>query len=195
MLLDLSPEVLLRAYASGIFPMGGDFEGIKWYSPDPRCIFELDKFHVPKRLMRTYNKRDFQIGINTAWEQVLRLCSRRDTDEGCWITDEIIAAYTELNRLGFAHSVEVYRNGQLAGGLYGVALRGAFMGESMFHIERDASKIALVYLVQRLKEKGYKLLDTQYSTSHLSTFGASLIPRDEYIKRLHEALMVDCSFV
>lgn len=193
--LDLTPELLLRAYASGVFPMGDDFGGIRWYSPDPRCIFPLDQFHVPKRLMRTYAKGDFEIGINTAWDEVLLHCSRRETDAGCWISKEIIEAYTRLHRLGFAHSVEIYKEGRLAGGLYGVALRGAFMGESMFHIERDASKLALLYLVQRLRQRGYSLLDTQYPTPHLSTFGATCISKDDYLKRLQEALHLDCSFV
>lgn len=175
--------------------MGDDSGGIRWYSPDPRCIFDLDDFHISKRLQRTYNQGNFEIGINTAWRQVLEHCSRRDTDAGCWISDEIMDAYTRLHQLGFAHSVEVYREDKLIGGLYGVSLRGAFMGESMFHIERDASKIALVYLVQRLKRRGYTLLDTQYSTEHLSTFGARNIPRLEYLERLRDALQIDCSFV
>jgi len=196
MLTDLTPELLLRAYASGIFPMGDEFSsGIKWYSPDPRCVFNLDEFHVPKRLLRTYRCGEFQIGINTAWDEVLMHCSRRGSDAGVWITDEIVSAYTQLHQLGFAHSVEVYKEGQLAGGLYGVCLRGAFMGESMFHLERDASKLALVFLVQRLKERGFKLLDTQYPTKHLSTFGAVCIPRSEYMLRLQEALSYQCEFV
>jgi leucyl/phenylalanyl-tRNA--protein transferase len=195
MFLDLTPELLLRAYASGIFPMGDESGDIKWYSPDPRCIFDLDNFHVPKRLQRTYNQRHFEIGINTAWEQVIHHCSRRGTDTGVWITEPIIEAYTNLHKLGFAHSVEIYMNGTLVGGLYGVCLRGAFMGESMFHTERDASKLALVFLVDRLKQRQFKLLDTQFSTPHLRTFGASLVSRQEYLSRLKEALKLNCTFV
>jgi leucyl/phenylalanyl-tRNA--protein transferase len=195
MFLDLTPELLLRAYASGIFPMGDQTGEIKWYSPDPRCIFDLDNFHIPKRLQRTYNHGNFEIGINSAWSEVMAHCSRRDTDSGVWITDDIIDAYTNLHKLGFAHSVETYIDGKLAGGLYGVCVRGAFMGESMFHIERDASKIALVFLVNRLKERGFKLLDTQFSTPHLKTFGATLVSRERYLLRLQEALKLDCTFV
>jgi len=195
MYFDLTPELLLRAYASGIFPMGDETGEIKWYSPNPRCIFDLDNFHIPKRLLRTYNQRNFEIGINSAWDQVIRQCSRRNTDSGVWITEPIIEAYTNLHKLGFAHSVETYMDGVLVGGLYGVCLRGAFMGESMFHTATDASKIALVFLVQRMKERNYKLLDTQFSTSHLRTFGASLVSREEYLERLREAMKLDCSFV
>ncbi len=195
MYTELTPELLLRAYASGIFPMGSDSGEIRWYSPDPRCIFPLDTFHVPKRMLRTYLKGEFEIGINTAWSQVLAHCSRKDTDAGCWISQEIVDAYTRLNKLGFAHSVEVYMDGELAGGLYGVALRGAFMGESMFHLKTDASKIALIFLVERLKKRGYTLLDTQYPTAHLSTFGALTISKNDYLRRLQSALEHDCSFV
>jgi leucyl/phenylalanyl-tRNA--protein transferase len=175
--------------------MGDDYGGIRWYSPDPRCIFELNNFHVPKRLMRTYRQKDFTVGINTAWPEVLKQCSRRGTGEGVWISADIFEAYSLLNQLGFAHSVEVYMNDRLAGGLYGVALRGGFFGESMFHLERDASKLALIYLVERLKSRGYALLDTQFLTPHLSTFNATCIPKSEYLLRLQEALKVDCSFV
>src|SRR5262249_9482851 len=125
----------------------------------------------------------------------LKHCARRGTGEGVWISADIYEAYSLLNQLGFAHSVEVYMNDRLAGGLYGVALRGGFFGESMFHLERDASKLALVYLVQRLKSRGYSLLDTQFLTAHLSTFNALTIPRADYILRLQEALTHDCSFV
>jgi leucyl/phenylalanyl-tRNA--protein transferase len=193
--VEVTPELLLRAYASGIFPMGDEYAGIRWYSPDPRCIFDLDTFHVPKRLLRTYRQGVFTFGINTAWDEVIRLCARTDTDSGCWITDDIIRAYTQLHKLGFAHSVEAYKDGKLAGGLYGVHLRGAFFGESMFHLERDASKVSLVFLVERMKERGFQLLDTQYLTNHLSTFGAICISKDAYMERLANALMKDCRFV
>ncbi|HEY9775036.1 MAG TPA: leucyl/phenylalanyl-tRNA--protein transferase [Planktothrix sp.] len=192
---DLTPELLLRAYASGIFPMGDKSGDVRWYAPDPRCVFDLDKFDPPKRLLRTYRQGVFQIGINTAWKEVLQHCSREGTDEGVWITDKIVEAYTNLNYLGFAHSIEAYKDGELAGGLYGVCLRGAFFGESMFHIERDASKICLVFLIERLKARGYSLLDSQYMTPHLRSLGATSIRREEYLRRLQRAMLLDCSFV
>jgi leucyl/phenylalanyl-tRNA--protein transferase len=193
--VELTPELLLRAYASGIFPMGDQSGDIHWYSPDPRCIFDLDKFSPSKRLMRTYRQGVFEMRINSAWRAVLQHCSREGTDQGVWITDEIVDAYTNLNRLGFAHSVEAYKDGELAGGLYGVSIRGGFFGESMFHIERDASKICLVFLVERLKERGFTLLDSQYMTAHLHSLGAISIPRDEYLRRLNTAMMLDRSFI
>lgn len=172
--------------------MADEFGTISWYAPDPRCIFDLDHIHVPKRLARTYRSGMFEPKINTAWDQVIRLCADRDTT---WISDEIISSYTQLHRLGYAHSVEVYKNGALAGGLYGVSIRGAFFGESMFHIETDASKVALLYLVEHMRERGMTLLDSQYMTTHLSKFGAVLIPKAEYMKRLERALNQNCSFV
>jgi leucyl/phenylalanyl-tRNA--protein transferase len=187
----LSPELILKAYAQGIFPMGGDDGEIRWYSPNPRCVFDLDNFHIPKRLERTYRHGGFQCRINTAWPEVLQNCADRDTT---WITEPIFDVYTQLHRRGFAHSVEVYREGKLAGGLYGVSIRGAFMGESMFHHQTDASKVALVYLVERLKARGYILLDCQFMTPHLAKFGALNISREEYLSRLQQALQLNCSF-
>lgn len=183
-----TPELIIRAYCMGIFPMGGD-DGIHWYSPDPRCIIDLDEFHASQRLMRTYRKNKFDLRIDTSWEQVLRECARRETT---WITEDIFEAYTELHQMGVAHSVEAFSDGVLVGGLYGVSLGGAFMGESMFHSATDASKVCLVYLVERMKERGYVLLDCQYMTEHLRTFNARLIPRDEYLQRLQAALQLNC---
>jgi leucyl/phenylalanyl-tRNA--protein transferase len=171
--------------------MGGDDGAIRWYSPDPRCIIDLDGFCPSKRLLRTYRKGGFELRANSAWDRVIRECAQRDTT---WISDAIIRSYTELHRLGIAHSVEAYWDGQLAGGLYGVSVGGAFMGESMFHLVTDASKVCLVYLVERLKERGYVLLDCQYMTDHLRTFGAELISRDQYLARLNEALQLNCRF-
>jgi len=184
-------QLVLAAYTQAIFPMGNDDGSIYWYSPDPRCIIDLEDFHASKRLMRTYRSGKFDMRVNTAWDDVIRMCAQRDST---WITDEIIRVYTELHEMGFAHSVEAFYKGQLAGGLYGVAVGGAFMGESMFHVETDASKVSLVYLVERMKERNFTLLDSQYMTEHLGTFSARNIPRSEYIRRLKDALNRDCRF-
>lgn len=184
-------QLVLAAYTQAIFPMGNDDGSIYWYSPDPRCIIDLDDFHASKRLMRTYRSGKFEMRVNSAWDDVIRMCAKRDST---WITDEIIRVYTELHEMGFAHSVEAFYNDKLAGGLYGVAVGGAFMGESMFHVETDASKISLVYLVERMKERNFILLDSQYMTDHLGTFSARNIPRSEYMRRLKEALNRDCHF-
>lgn len=178
----------------GIFPMGDsrDPDGpIRWYAPDPRCIFDLNQFHIPKRLARTYRSGKFELKVNTNWQRVMRACAdRSDT----WITEEIFSVYTALHRQGLAHSVEAYYQGELAGGLYGVSLGGAFMGESMFHTVTDASKVALLYLVERMQERRFSLLDCQFMTGHLSTFGAVEISHEQYISRLNRALALDCSF-
>jgi len=192
MTVSLTPELLVRAYSMGIFPMGGDDGEIRWYSPDPRGIIDLDDFHAPRRLLRTCRQGVFELRVDSAWSDVIAACARRDNT---WISGEIIAAYTQLHQLGIAHSVEAYREGRLAGGLYGVALGGAFFGESMFHRVTDASKVALVYLVERLRERGYTLLDSQYLTDHLSTFGGRQISRDEYLIRLAASLRLNCRFV
>ena len=184
-------DLVLSAYSQGIFPMGHDDGTIRWYSPDPRCIFDFDKFHVPRRLMRTYKSGKFEMKVNSAWREVLKACADRDST---WITDDIFRVYTEMHEAGFAHSVEAYYEGKLAGGLYGVSIGGAFMGESMFHNVTDASKISLIYLVERLKSRGFVLLDSQYMSDHLSTLGAVLIPRQEYLRRLDRALYLDCRF-
>lgn len=189
--LDLSPGVLLNAYCQGIFPMGDDFGNIRWYSPDPRCIFDFDHFHVPKRLARTYRKKIYECRVNTAWSAVMQHCADRPTT---WISEEIFEAYTRLHQLGFAHSVEAYLGDELVGGLYGVAIGGAFMGESMFSLATDASKVCLIYLVERMQERGYVLLDTQFMTSHLRTLGAINISRQEYLERLQRALQLNCKF-
>lgn len=191
MFSEFTPELVLRAYTCGIFPMGNEDGIIRWYSPDPRCIIDLTDFHVPKRLARTYRQGIFEIKVNTAWDAVLHGCAARDTT---WITDDIFKVYTQLHHMGFAHSVEAYKDGELAGGLYGVSIRGAFMGESMFHTQTDASKVCLVYLVNRLRERGFTVLDSQYMTEHLSTFGAKSIARDRYLIMLQAALQKNCRF-
>jgi leucyl/phenylalanyl-tRNA--protein transferase len=190
----LTAENLINAYAKGIFPMAVNKRGdIRWYSPDPRAIIPLDdRFHVPHGLKRTLKKKPYEVTVNQDFEGVMRACS---TSHGeTWISKEIIRSYCELHRLGFAHSVETRRNGELVGGLYGVHLRGAFFGESMFHRATDASKIALVVLVERMRSGGFLLLDTQWTTPHLEQFGATEIPRDDYLKLLSLALNREAVF-
>ncbi len=190
-------ELLLTAYAAGWFPMAVERGEIRWFSPDPRGVLPLDQFHVPTRLARVIRSGRFELRFDTAFEDVIRACAEaeRDRDDpGTWISDDIIESYVALHDAGGAHSVEVWRAGHLVGGLYGVALRGAFFGESMFHRETDASKVALHALVERLRARGFVLLDTQWVTPHLEQFGAVEIPRDEYIARLHAALEIETSF-
>lgn len=191
-------ELLISAYASGWFPMAVKEGEIRWFSPDPRGILPLDAFHLPGRLARVVRRGLFRIQIDTAFEAVIRGCAeaeRNRDDPGTWISDEIIQSYVALHRRGLAHSVEAWRSDRLAGGLYGVALGGAFFGESMFHRETDASKVALVALIERLRSRGYVLLDTQWVTEHLEQFGAVEILREDYLKRLEAALAVDATFI
>jgi leucyl/phenylalanyl-tRNA--protein transferase len=188
----ISIELVLQAYQQGWFPMGDDKSpGIEWYSPDPRGIIPLDTFHVPARLQRVIRQQRFTIRIDTAFDEVIRCCAARGET---WITRDIIDTYAELHRLGFAHSVEAWQGDELAGGLYGVALRGAFFGESMFHRTTDASKVALAALVDRLRSRDYLLLDTQWVTPHLQQFGAMDIPRIRYLRMLARALDRVCTF-
>jgi leucyl/phenylalanyl-tRNA---protein transferase len=187
----LTPELLVRAYEQGFFPMGEDDGSIAWYWPDPRTIIPLKGFHVPRRLAQTVRQGRFEIAIDRDFEAVMRACADR---EETWITGPIVAAYTALHRRGLAHSIEAYKDGRLAGGIYGVSLGGAFMGESMFSRATDASKVCLVHLVERLRTRGYTLFDVQFLTSHLKRFGAVEIPRTEYMKRLANALKRKCRF-
>lgn len=166
---------------------------IGWFSPDPRGILPLDTFHVPSRLARVMRHNPFEVSFNRAFESVMRACAVRE-DDGTWISEDIVQAYSALHRLGLAHSVECWREGQLVGGLYGVHLGGAFFGESMFHRETDASKVALVTLVDRLHRRSFSLLDTQWINPHLVQFGGVEIPRAEYLKRLRSALTKECGF-
>ena len=191
-------DLLVSAYASGWFPMAVGDTGIRWFSPDPRGIIPLEAFHVSRRLARLIRGRTFEIRINTDFGAVIRACADADRDgeeAGTWIDAEIIESYAALHEAGYAHSVETWQNGRLVGGLYGVALGGAFFGESMFHHATDASKVALAALVDRLRERHYTLLDTQWTTDHLEQFGAIEIPRRKYLQRLSEALERDCEFV
>ena len=188
----ISAELLLHAYRNAVFPMASPDGEIAWYSPDPRGIIPLDEgFRVPHGLRRTLKKGRFEIRVDTAFETVMRECAAR---EETWINEEIIASYTALHRLGHAHSVEVWLDGRLVGGLYGVALGGAFFGESMYHEVTDASKVALHALVMRLRARGFELLDTQWLTPHLETFGAVEIPRADYRGRLLACVEKACRF-
>lgn len=188
----IEPDFLLMAYCSGYFPMAEPQSGeIQWYSPDPRAIFDLRAFHIPRSLSLTMKKSPFEIKIDTAFEAVMRRCGER---EETWISEELVQTYVALHRLGFAHSVECWREKKLVGGLYGVSIAGAFFGESMFSVEKDASKVALVHLVDRLRERAFELLDTQFLTTHLARFGAKEIPRKEYLAKLEKALKKNCIF-
>jgi leucyl/phenylalanyl-tRNA--protein transferase len=193
----LPVDLLVSAYASGWFPMAVGDGDIRWFSPDPRGVIPLDDFHIPRRLSRVLRAGSFQIEVNRDFEAVIRACAlaERDRDDaGTWIDEEIFESYRALHHSGYAHSVEVWKGGRLAGGLYGVALGGAFFGESMFHHVADASKVALVALVDRLRTRGFTLLDTQWTTPHLEQFGAIEIPRARYLRMLDGALELDCSF-
>jgi leucyl/phenylalanyl-tRNA--protein transferase len=191
---DLSPDRLLWAYSEGIFPWYDDSMPICWWSPDPRAIFELEQFRPSRRLQRTHRSGRFRLTINRAFASVIRGCAYRP-GEGTWITPDMIAAYEQLHRMGYAHSIEAWQDGELAGGLYGVALGGLFAGESMFYLRRDASKVALLHLVKRLRECGFALFDTQFLTEHTARLGATEIPRQEYLRRLRAALARNVSFV
>lgn len=188
----ISADLLLHAYRNAAFPMAMDDGEIAWFSPDPRAIIPLDEgFHVPHGLRRTLKKGRFELRVDAAFETVMRRCARR---QETWINEEILASYLNLHRHGYAHSVEAWVDGNLAGGLYGVAIGGAFFGESMFHEVTDASKVALHALVTRLRERGFLLLDTQWKTGHLATFGAVEISRAEYRDRLERAVAKTCRF-
>ena len=189
----LDPALVVRAYREGVFPMALDDGQIGWFSPDPRGVIPLEEFHTPARLARLVRQGRFELRIDGAFEDVMRACAARP-DDGTWISEEIIECYTALHRMGLAHSVEAWREGRLVGGLYGVHLGGAFFGESMFHRETDASKVALAALVDRLRRQNFRLLDVQWVTPHLATFGAVEIPRDDYLERLKLALKKDAAF-
>jgi leucyl/phenylalanyl-tRNA--protein transferase len=190
---DLQPRTLVSAYTRGIFPWFDEGGPICWWSPDPRAIFELDGLHVSRRLTRTLRSGKFTWTINQAFDRVIRGCA--DRPEGTWITSDMIEAYSRLHRLGIAHSVESWRDGELAGGVYGVALAGFFAGESMFTGRRDGSKAALVYLVEHLRRRGYTLFDIQMVTPHTVSLGAVEIPRRQYLARLQQALRQRVSLV
>jgi leucyl/phenylalanyl-tRNA--protein transferase len=190
-MIKLTPEILLRAYAVGLFPMAErrDDPTLFWIDPEKRGILPLDGFHVSRRLRRTVRSRRYDVSCNTAFGDVVRACAAPGPNrEDTWINDEILSLYGDLHALGRAHCVETWLDGELVGGLYGVSLGAAFFGESMFSLARDASKVALVHLVARLVKGGYKLLDTQFVTDHLTQFGVVELPRAGYRELLSEAL-------
>jgi leucyl/phenylalanyl-tRNA---protein transferase len=187
----LTPQLLLRAYSVGVFPMaeGRERSDVYWVDPRQRGILPLDQFRVPRRLRRTVRRNPFEIRCDTAFPAVLEGCAEATSDRpDTWINQEILQLNVKLFEMGFGHSVECWRDGRLVGGLYGIAIGGAFFGESMFSRERDASKVALVHLVLRLRLGGFLLLDTQFVTRHLETFGAIEIPRAQYRRLLAPAL-------
>jgi leucyl/phenylalanyl-tRNA--protein transferase len=195
--IEITPQVLLKAYACGIFPMAESAEDptLYWIEPEERGVLPLDQVRVPKRLARTIRQEKFEIKVDTNFHGVIAGCAasragRRTT----WINKRITELYHELFKMGYCHTIEAWLDGRLVGGLYGVHLGGAFFGESMFSTERDASKVALIYLVARLSYAGFKLLDTQFVTEHLRQFGAVEISRPDFQKRLGEALQVHCGF-
>jgi leucyl/phenylalanyl-tRNA--protein transferase len=189
-------DTVLAAYRSGFFPMAESRTGpIAWYSPDPRAIIPLDTFNVPRSLRRQLSRTDVTCTVNGAFERVIRACAERGPDSATWISEDIIGVYTDLHRSGIAHSIETWRQGLLIGGLYGVALGGAFFGESMFSRESDASKFALVHLVRRLQSLGFLLLDTQIMNDHVRQFGAVELPRDSYLDLLSRAISLPMKFV
>lgn len=190
---DLDPETLLKAYSAGVFPWFNPGDPVIWWSPDPRGVIPLDTFHVPRRLAATVRQNKFRITVNTRFADVMRACADNRTD-GTWVTDEMVAAYTNLHRLGHAHSLEAWQGDELAGGVYGVSVGGLFAGESMFHRVRDASKVALVTLLTRLRDRGFVLFDTQIVNDHTAQFGAEDITRAEYLRRLREAAKVNAKF-
>jgi len=186
-------NTLLAAYRTGYFPMavGGH---VGWFSPDQRGILPLAGLHIPKRLRRICRQGRFDVTVNRAFGEAIAACAARPEDSGNWIDDEIIESYTALHVAGFAHSVEIWQNERLVGGLYGVSLNAAFFGESMFHRVTDASKVALCVLVDRLRERGYRLLDIQWLTPHLARFGAIKIPRRQYLELVTEAMQYERVF-
>jgi leucyl/phenylalanyl-tRNA--protein transferase len=193
----LTPELLLRAYANGVFPMAESAQAdeLLWFDPPHRGILPLDGFHVPRRLRKTVRHFPFDVRVNSAFRRVMAGCAGGGPQRpNTWINEEITEAYCQLHALGHAHSVECWLDGDLVGGLYGVSLGAAFFGESMFSRVTDASKVALVHLVARLKTGGFQLLDTQFITDHLAQFGATEIPRHRYRAQLTRAVRGDADF-
>ena len=188
----LDPIVIINAYAQGIFPMADQSGKIRWFAPDPRAILEHENLYVPRSLRAMLRKDVYKVRMDTHFELVMRRCAER---EDTWINESFISAYTQLHYTGFAHSVEAWKDEKLVGGLYGVALRGAFMGESMFSSANDASKVCLVALVKHLKARGFVLHDVQFWTPHLASLGVAEISRIQYERRLRDALRLDCTWI
>lgn len=191
------PNELLDCYRRGVFPMADSRDDPRLFlvDPDLRGVLPLDRFHLSKSLRKTIKRDEFEVRINTSFSRVMELCAESAPDRpNTWINSPILNLYSALHRAGNAHSVEAWRDGELVGGLYGVSLKGAFFGESMFSRATDASKVALAHLVARLRAGGYRLLDTQFVTSHLETFGVEEIPREAFHVLLKDALQVDGVF-
>ena len=196
-ILPITPHLLLRAYSIGLFPMAESAEDddLFWVDPDPRAIFPLESFKPGRSLAKVMKANRFEVRIDTDFQAVLSACAApAQGREKTWINQDIHRLYCELHAMGYAHSIECWRNGALIGGLYGVRLRGAFFGESMFHYERDASKVALAHLIARLKIGRFDLLDTQFITPHLASLGAVEISRDAYLEKLEAALLRQANF-
>lgn len=189
----ITPENILSAYAQGAFPMADELGVARWYTADPRGLLPLDGFRIPRTLRQVISRSVFEIRINTCFKDVMLACSERRRD-GTWISMELIDNYCVLHERGYAHSVEAWKDGQLAGGLYGVSIGGAFFGESMFYRVSDASKVALAALVQRLRERKFALLDTQAVTKHLVRFGAIEMPASQYMRLLRAAIALERAF-
>lgn len=187
----LDPLLVIHAYTQGIFPMADEYGRIHWYAPDPRAILEHNHLHISHSLQTTLRRASYTIRTDTAFEQVMRCCADR---EETWINEVFIRTYTTLHHAGFAHSVEAWQDDQLVGGLYGIAIGGAFMGESMFSRAKDASKVCLVKLVEHLQQRGYVLHDTQFITPHLARLGVIEIAKHEYERRLRQALLLPCTW-
>ncbi len=186
---DLSPERLLEAYRHGIFPWFNEDDPILWWSPDPRMVLFPAEFKISRTLRKTLRNGNYEVHTDTAFEQVMRACAApRNGQAGTWILEEMIAAYCELHRMGYAHSVETWMDGELVGGLYGMAIGSMFYGESMFCRRTDASKIALAHLARQLERHGFGMIDCQMNTPHLASLGAREIPRDDFINRLRELI-------
>jgi leucyl/phenylalanyl-tRNA--protein transferase len=193
----ITPQILLRAYAAGIFPMAEDADdnSLYWVEPEERGILPLKDFHIPRSLAKKVRRKEFEIRVDSAFEAVMRACAE-NTDErpSTWINERIISLYKQLHKMGCGHCVECWQDNRLVGGLYGIRIGAAFFGESMFSRQTDASKVALVHLVARLKSGGFALLDAQFTNSHLEQFGLVGVSRDDYHLMLDPALAVDAEF-
>jgi leucyl/phenylalanyl-tRNA--protein transferase len=189
---DLNPERILNAYRNGIFPWYSDGQPILWWSPNPRCIIYPEAVHCSSSLNKYIRKTRPRVSFDQAFEAVIRQCARLDTDQGTWITEEMEAAYIQLHYLGYAHSVEVWQDTELVGGLYGLAMGKVFFGESMFSKQTNASKIAFVSLCRQLEKWGYKLIDCQVENPHLLSLGAQCIHRNDFLRQLSEAIDETC---
>lgn len=192
----LSADDLIYGYINGIFPMADADGTIYWYAPDPRAIIPIDTYRSPKSLRPLLNRRAFEVRINTDFKGVMTRCAAPRTDEeGTWISEDIIEAYTDLHKMGFAHSIETYQDGELVGGLYGVAIGAAFFGESMFYTVSNASKVAFHYLIEILRQQRFQLLDTQFINDNVRRFGAIEIPKADYMSRLRKAVSTKARFI